>query len=175
VRPILFLDVDGVIGPMLHDRPDTAPKTYPADTWLWERTGPYDLLLSTAMIAELEEILEHVELVWCTTWEHHTQHIEQRLGWEPSRVVSVDRGGVDHVPWKHDAIVAELTRIGVDRRRPFIVLDDHSVHPHNEWLLVDKLAEEQVRGRRLLIAPNSYTGLEPFHFERMRRFLDRVT
>lgn len=169
-KPILFLDVDGVIGPMLHRDPSRLPNTWP-NTWVWERTGPYDLLLNRTMIEALEEILEDVNMVWCTTWEHNVRAIEERLGWPPHPVVSNDRGNHDHVPWKHRAIVNTL--VG-QTQRPFIVLDDHSVHHSNEWMLVDLLSEAHVSARRLLIAPHSLVGLEPKHMERMRRFIHHV-
>ncbi|MDX6352642.1 MAG: hypothetical protein QOF84_7432 [Streptomyces sp.] len=76
-RPLLFLDIDGVLNPVL-----------PTPGFL-----PYDILhftvlLSAAQGGWLRELAEVYELVWATTWEHDAnKHLAPRLGLPPLPVV----------------------------------------------------------------------------------------
>lgn len=70
-RPLLFLDIDGVLNPL---SPDPEQFTqHPVDA--------FTVNISAEHGTWLKELADRFELVWATTWEHHAnEHIGPLLG-----------------------------------------------------------------------------------------------
>lgn len=74
-RPILFLDVDGVLNPLGSGR-------NPSGFIRYELLG-YEVWLSTAHGKWLGDLRRWFDLVWATTWEHEAPRlIAPRIGLE---------------------------------------------------------------------------------------------
>lgn len=119
-RPILFLDVDGVLNPFAA-KPERRPDGYethritpaawakPLRVWLNPEHGP--------MLLDLAE-RTGIELVWATTWEHQAnEFIGPRIGLPALPVVEFGTA-LHTVAWKWSA-VAEYAA-----GRPFAWFDD---------------------------------------------------
>ncbi|MEU8310448.1 HAD domain-containing protein [Actinomadura sp. NPDC048955] len=130
-RPVLLLDVDGVLNP--HLEPDAAAAAgYRRHTFT---LTPYQRRISPWLNPQhgqwLRELAEHLQLVWCTSWEHAAaQHIAPVLGLPEMAVVEVGpMGGAvfDGRSAKADAVNCWLGN------RPAVWLDDvHGVGDH-QW------------------------------------------
>ena len=158
-RPILFVDVDGVIslfgwsGP-LHEAPGR----------LLNVEGIMHCIGDTAG-ALLGRLAPRFELVWATGWEDKANdHLPKLLGLEARRlpVVSFDgRAVFGTAHWKIDAI----DRYAADR--PAAWIDDN----------LDERCERWARERTaptLLVRTEPATGIEEHHVERLLAFADEV-
>jgi hypothetical protein len=103
-RPILLVDVDGVIslfGPPAGPRPDQTAGT-------WHQVEGIAHLLSARAAAHLHDLAADFELVWCTGWEERAnEHLPHLLGLPVLPVLSFDRSvGRANAHWKLAAIDA---------------------------------------------------------------------
>ncbi|MFC6082578.1 HAD domain-containing protein [Sphaerisporangium aureirubrum] len=158
-RPLVLLDVDGVLNParrptMRHRRHDVTLDGRTYRVLLNARHGPK--LLALAAGAE-------ADLVWATTWEEHANaEIAPRLGLPPLPVIHVTgdlgtRTG-EHFKTRH---VAEYVA-----GRPFVWFDD-SLRPPDWQYLMDHPGV----GEFLLVEVDPQTGLTDGHLARAREWL----
>jgi hypothetical protein len=153
-RPLLFLDVDGVLNPVLPS-PDFAVHDILTHT----------VLLSTRHGAWLRELADIYDLVWATTWEHGANlHIAPRLGLPPLPVVEFS----GYRPRPGDPPLREEERYSARKwapilryaaRRPFAWLDD---------MIPRRLVRRaRFRSDRLLLPVNPAHGLPRAHVNRL--------
>ncbi|MGK5557340.1 HAD domain-containing protein, partial [Actinomadura kijaniata] len=72
-RPLLYLDVDGVLNP-----------EHPAPGLTEHTVGALTIRVHPAHAAWLAELAPHYDLTWATTWEEHAnEHIAPLLGLPP--------------------------------------------------------------------------------------------
>ena len=158
-RPVLFVDVDGVISLFgwrgaLHDAPGRFLNVEGITHCIGHACG--DLL---------GRLAERFELVWATGWEEKANdHLPALLGLEARElpVLTFDgRAVFGTAHWKIDAI----DRYAGDR--PAAWIDDN----------LDERCERWARDRAaptLLVRTEPATGIEPEHVERLLRFADEV-
>ncbi|GAA2455298.1 hypothetical protein GCM10010191_88020 [Actinomadura vinacea] len=71
-KPLLYLDVDGVLNPLSPSEPER---------FVQHSIGDLTVRLSSEHGAWLRELADHYELIWATTWEHHAnEHLGPLLG-----------------------------------------------------------------------------------------------
>ena len=159
-KPILFLDVDGVIS-VFGFAPDSS-----------EMPGPFHWIdgiahcIPQACGERVERLVERFELVWATGWEEKANEYLPfilKLSLERLPVLTFDgRAVFGSAHWKLDAI---------DRyagSRPAAWIDDN----------LDKDCERWARRRKvptLLIRTESPVGLTDQHVEELLRWADEVS
>ncbi|WP_283133168.1 HAD domain-containing protein [Rhizohabitans arisaemae] len=160
-RPLVLLDVDGVLNPTSRTslrlrRHECVVDGQTYRVLLDRRHGAWLLALAGDTGAEL---------VWATTWEHHAnEHISPRLGLPPLPVVDVNRDGVSHYGEGHKTgPIAEYAG-----SRPFVWFDDAVGGGDRTYLL----SHEQV-GDFLIVKIPPRTGLTRDHLTQARTWLTR--
>jgi len=151
-RPILLVDVDGVISLFGFDS-----QSPPEGRWLNVEGLPH--LCSARAAEHLPALSEDFDLVWCTGWEEKAgEHLSPLLGLDPPPpYLSFDRNpGKGHAHWKLAAI------------------DDHA-GPHRPLAWVDDALNEACHdwardrpGPTLLVTTDPAEGLVERHARELR-------
>ncbi|MFC9327407.1 HAD domain-containing protein [Kitasatospora sp. NPDC057015] len=155
-RPLLFLDVDGVLNP---DRPD------PGDGFASHHLLGWTVHLSDRHGEWLRELATGYELVWATTWEEEAnRHISPLLGLPPLPVVRF----AGYVPQPDDPRVPLMQLISGRKwapllryagGRPFAWVDD---------VIPGRLVRRALPRRdRVLLRVDPARGLERHHVDRL--------
>jgi len=170
IRPLLYLDVDGVLNPEPASinpprRPvgfvthRARPKGFearlgvkPLRLWLNPDHGSWLLQLP-------------VELVWATTWEHDANvWVAPHIGLPRLDVVEFGKGPVmprrGQPIWKTEHVVKHACG------RPFVWIDDMLGMADNEYV------KENHNGLSLLIRPNPIEGLLQTHLDTVRTWAE---
>ncbi|MBO0826116.1 MAG: hypothetical protein J2P28_03620 [Actinobacteria bacterium] len=120
-RPILLIDVDGVLNPWL--APDCPPGFGFYDFFAGER-----VLLSPAHGKLLNSLASQYELVWATAWEHRAnQYIAPVLSLPQLPVIEFPLEGRDAFFRKLPAVMAAVGD------RPCAWIDDEHRPDHHVW------------------------------------------
>lgn len=164
VKPILYLDVDGVISP--HGR----------SVWLdsvavrLENSYgvSYTVRLSRSMGQSIAGL--GVEIRWATSWGHDAPKLIAPLIGLPSGSAVTSKPGADP-PLLGDQGFSLFKGADIRREvelegRPFIWVDDDSITE------LDRLWAANLQVDCLLIQPDAYLGLEPKHLVQMRGFIE---
>ncbi|WSK07551.1 HAD domain-containing protein [Kitasatospora sp. NBC_01300] len=155
-KPLLFLDVDGVLNPVC-PHPDAGFDTH--------TLFGYSVLLSARHGAWLRELAGTYELVWATTWEEHANtHIAPAIGLPALPLVrftgDVPQPGDPRVPLMELLSArkwAPLLRYAAGR--PFAWVDD---------VIPPRLVRNSLwRRDRLLLPIDPGPGLERRHVDRL--------
>jgi hypothetical protein len=161
-RPLLLIDVDGVLNPF-------AARSCPAGFTEHKLAG-YKVRLNPAHGAALTALHDEglYELVWATTWEAQADSlIAARVGLPRGLPVIVFPKDDDYEgwTWKLPAVRAYAAD------RPLAWLDDDLGRDAEAWA-----RDRSAAGiTTVLIGPNPGTGLVAAHFERLRRILPDLT
>ena len=154
-RPVVFLDVDGVLSPVVPH----------SDAWTdWERVEniPFHLVLSRKMAGRIAQL--DAEVVWLTTWEHDANAVvAEFLGWQPHDVL--ERSGDEERWWKLDAITERIEK----EPRPFVWVDDELEHRKRDvepWL-------RSVEVPVLPLSPRAEVGLTEAELDQIEAFVRR--
>ena len=153
-RPLLFVDVDGVIslfGFPSDDRPN--------GLWL-NAEGMLHLLSSTAG-SHLQSLANDFDLVWCTGWEEKAnEHLLAALALPAPLPYLVFDDPTVQTPWGHWKLEAVEAHAG---DRPLAWIDDSFNEPCHRWA-------ERRPAPTLLVATDPPVGLTEEHVERLRRW-----
>lgn len=183
-RPVMLLDIDGVINCFLR-REDTRPPyhIWPKASWKHLAStfqgSPWPILWTTDVVDFLTELHAggQVEIRWHTTWQHEAPKLAVALGlpqWPvhpcpefedmPARVAARQILAGKPAWWKYPAAERVLT----EEKRPLIWVDDDITYE------VNRRARDAMYGlgqRLLVISPNTYTGLTPKQLGKIANFL----
>jgi hypothetical protein len=160
VRPLLVLDVDGVLNP-------SGPRAGPEPPWITftdDWTGK-PVALNPRHGERLLALSERTgcELVWGTSWEERAnEKVAPRLGLPdlPVIAVSTEPPGLDYgVLWKTGHIAAYAAG------RPFVWLDDHPGHLDSGFLAAHGAPDH------LIIVVDPEVGLQDRHLDHAGRWL----
>ena len=151
VRPLLLIDVDGVLNP-LGVGPDLVPPGFVA-----HRLDGLRVLLAPDHGAWLASLTDEFDLVWSTSWEHDADRlIAERIGLPRGMPVISFTSQTGWTTKLHDVI-----RFVGDR--PVAWIDDALGEDEHEWA--------SSRGvPTLLIQTNHRIGLTRAHVDRLREF-----
>ena len=155
-RPLLFLDVDGVIALNAFSKglpPGEVCASALGYIYLPDRTGGL-----------VRELTKRFDVVWATGWEHRANTgLLRPLGLrEELPVITFGKKA------RHGSADWKLKRVNAYAgRRPAAWLDDHLDDCHERW------AAERSEPT-LLIPVDPHTGLTPDHVERLLHWADRV-
>ena len=157
-RPILFVDVDGVISLFGYDPGGAPPGRLITVDGILHCIG-FDAGRRLAVLTE------HYELVWCTGWEDRAnEHLIFLLKMQselPTLTFEAARFGTAH--WKLEAIDAYAGD------RPLAWIDDSLDKACARWA-----AERRKRAPTLLVATDSAWGIEDWHVERLLEWADEL-
>lgn len=149
-RPVLFVDVDGVISLF-----DFAPDRPPDGRFHLIDGIPH--LLSASAGEHLRQLSERFETVWCTGWEEKAgEHLPHLLGGLDSYPhLTFERNpGRANGHWKLDAIEAYA-----GPRRPLAWLDD----AHDDECAAWARRRSETGARTLLVGTDPAVGLTAAH------------
>jgi len=167
-RPLILLDVDGVLNALHQDTSVLEWKFLPTF-----KVGPFDMNLSQEMADALMSLDADIE--WLTTWcmrdDEVNPNIGRALGW-PKLPCHPDPGtGLRKMSfrswWKQHAV----DKIRAEQPdRPIIWIDDD---------LGGKIAENggeqfDVKNNIFMVAPDTLMGLTPGDIERIKWFIARL-
>lgn len=133
-RPLILLDVDGVLNPYLGPL---------RDGYVEHRLLTYRVRLNMEHGVQLQKIAHETgaELVWASTWEHEANdYIGSRIGLPPLPVIEVCRKNdtVDRADyrWKFGPVLEYAAG------RPLLWFDDDFMHypEYEEWFLKERMA-----------------------------------
>lgn len=116
-RPLLLLDVDGVLNPFAASRNWLDDSDYRRSR-ISTSTGTYPVWLDRSHGRMLRDVAErwNLELVWCTTWEHEANlFIGPKVGLPELPVIEF---GFTATKWKFNAVLKYAAG------RPLAWLDD---------------------------------------------------
>lgn len=160
VRPLLVLDVDGVLNPSgPRSRPEPPWVTF-ADGWTGEPVA-----LNPRHGERLQALSKRTgcELVWATSWEERAnEEVAPRLGLPDLPVIAVgtEPPGLDHgVLWKTGHIAAYAAG------RPLVWLDDHPGDLDSGFLAAHGAPDH------LIIVVDPEVGLQDRHLDQAGRWL----
>jgi hypothetical protein len=153
VRPLLLIDVDGVLNPLAVRPPGHIPPGFAA----------YDLegllvLLAAQHGAWLSELAVDFDLVWATSWEHDADRlIAERVGLPRGLPVIT----FDSPPEEWTSKLPDVIRFVADR--PVAWVDDDLGSEVYSWA-------DSRTVPTLLIQPDHRVGLTSAHIDRLRGF-----
>lgn len=177
MRPLLLLDVDGVVNAFPWQAV-TGHRLIPAardpwgGQWRVHRVHGYRITVAEHCLSELRRLAETTDVQWLTTWEHHDAYraLADTLDLPDWPVYARDPDPVSHrnVWWKYDAV-----RDGHDPDRPLVWLDDEIGGVGPGRLAAHRWCKAH-DGHVLGLPPDEETGLTQVHFAAIRKFLDRT-
>jgi hypothetical protein len=160
MKPILFLDVDGVINTVIPN----------------EETGQelecegFRICIPKLTKERIERLQEHFEMVWCTTWRAMAnKHFNPLWGWEDWPVV-----GWGAISGSRDCVrnmkLPALVEFAEDR--PWVFVDDDADWELREIEKSEHWDFEELVGAvpHLVLNPHVYTGLTDEHVEKAVAF-----
>src|SRR2546423_1337008 len=149
-RPLLFVDIDGVIS--LYGFPPEA-----AAEGTWTQVAGIAHLLSAMAARHLHALTDSYELVWCSGWEEKAnEHLPHLLGLGPYPHLSFPVGnGSEH--WKLASIVAYAGD------RPLAWVDDAHDDSCHAWVAARKAPT-------LLVPTDPAVGLDDAGAAELRRW-----
>ncbi|WP_457029967.1 HAD domain-containing protein [Kitasatospora sp. P5_F3] len=155
-KPLLFLDVDGVLNPVC-PHPDAG---FDSHTLLG-----YAVLLSARHAAWLRELAEAYELCWATTWEEHANiHIAPALGLPRLPVVRFS----GYVPQPDDPKIPVLDLIAAHKWAPLLRYADGRPFAWVDDVIPGSLLRRSLLRRdRLLLPVDPGQGLQRQHVDRL--------
>jgi hypothetical protein len=156
-RPLLLIDVDGVVCPYADELVD------PAAAGLERATVGYSQVWLSRDVAEhLHHLGELFQLVWCTAWEDHAaEFLAPLLGLPAMPVIRFDETIMEECHWKWPAIEAFAGD------RAFAWIDDEIGR--------DDLARARKRSvPTLLVRVEGTHGLHDVHVEQLERFAQEL-
>jgi HAD domain in Swiss Army Knife RNA repair proteins len=156
-RPLLLVDVDGVICPYADELAD------PAAAGLEQATVGYSpVWLSHGIADRLRRLGESFQLVWCTAWEDRAaEFLAPHLGMPVLPVIYFDEPAAEDGHWKWPAIEAFVGE------RPFAWIDD-------ELGRADLARADRRSALTLLVRIEGSSGLGDAHVEQLEEFALRI-
>jgi hypothetical protein len=157
-RPVLFVDVDGVISLFGFQPSGNPPGTFHSIDGIIHCIG-------SEAASRLARLTERFELVWATGWEEKANEYLVHLLRMPAElpVLTFDgRAVFGSSHWKLDAIDEYA------RGRPAAWIDDNLDYRADEWA---RLRSEPT----LLVTTEAADGITDEHVERLLRFADGVS
>lgn len=153
-RPLLFLDVDGVLNPVL-----------PSPDFTVHDILTHTVLLSARHGAWLRELADIYDLVWATTWEHGANlHIAPRLGLPPLPVVEFS----GYRPRPGDPPLREAERYSARKWAPILRYAAGRPFAWTDDMIPRRLVRRaRFRPDRLLLPVNPAHGLPRAHVNRL--------
>jgi hypothetical protein len=146
-RPLLLLDVDGVLNPF-------AATSCP-DGFTEENIRGFQVRLSPWHQRWLHELHQQFEVVWATAWEAHANHeIAPRLGLPEWPHITFNRGSRAQT-WKLPDVVAYVGH------RPTVWIDDDLNADAYQWAAA---------GCRMLVRTEPDVGLTRAHVDQIRHW-----
>ena len=181
-KPVLFLDVDGVLNSFGKSPWDL---TVAHNVFYAPHGMAYKIRTSTLIGKALMEL--DIEIRWLTTWRDDAPtHIAELAGLPRDLDVAFTHEQYDELlnnedpfaldwgsgtPWKLRTV---LSFIREEQGRPFIWADDAAVPKDAKALATEVDFEGFDIPPHLLIRPDGDIGLTPEHIQEMREFLDSL-
>ena len=157
-KPLLFLDVDGVLNAIPYQRgPDQFDD--------FQQTRIMGVLITySKKMGERIKALD-ADVVWLTTWQHKAnEHIRHLYGWEEFPVVVAHPESYDSPWWKSKTAQRHLE----SSERPLIWIDDDLSYGERsgtlEWL-------REYSQPKLLICPQPTAGIRPSHLDMIEEWI----
>jgi len=160
-RPLVLVDVDGVLNPARSHAPGYRGH------WVFPGGLAYRLLLNPShgpMLTELAEVAD-AELVWASYWRNRANTwVAPRVGLPSLRFVPIPRRWRSHTrsslgSWKACHVAAWVGQ------RPFVWFEDDAD-------AVTLIAGQQGLGRHMVVKVDPVIGLTGSHVEQARAWLD---
>lgn len=149
IKPVLLIDVDGVLCPYFHGEPQPGYEQLevgPVAVWINPQHGEW-----------LRALSDSYELVWATTWEHEApQLLAPALGLPDMPVIEFTHSAANKT-WK----IADIDAYIADRSAAW--LDDELGPDADVWA-------ENRAGRTLLVRIDGTIGLTGEHVALLREF-----
>lgn len=176
IKPVWFIDVDGVINALPKPAQIIHETVY--DSWQHTQVLTYNILYSPELIANINRLSEMADIIWLTTWNGHAPTLlAPALGLHDFGFAkaegtnsSFDLTGQEPTTrwWKLNAILEHLYH----DQRPFIWTDD-DISLEVRHAIQGRASFEGVEN--LLITPNSNIGLTTRDTNLIESFIHRLS
>jgi len=163
-RPLVLVDVDGVLNPARHEAPGYRSH------WVFPAGLAHRLLLNPSHGPMLIELADQTgaELVWATYWRNRANTwVAPRIGLPPLRFVPIPRrhkigaGRSSLGSWKARHVAAWAGP------RPFVWLEDDAD-------AVSRISEQPGLGQHLVVKVDPLIGLTAEHVQQAQAWLDSL-
>lgn len=178
-KPVWLLDVDGVINACPYD--GQFPSTYPIETWSLiygtAQGKQWPIRYSSSLIERINELSEHAEIRWHTTWTEDAPALGAQLGLKEFKVADTSgyyqqkfSGYVNYSNynwWKFQAAEDVLRNEG----RHLVWTDDDL---GSEWqhLIADIARECELNV--ICVQPQTYCGLREAELNEVEKFISKI-
>lgn len=170
MKPVMLLDLDGVINAIGDLGPDLPLKDWKRGTACSSPGNDWPIRWSPTTVAFLNDIHARglVEIRWHTTWQIAAWNVSDLVGLPRFDIAVAPENNWDQVAmkrrwWKLPAAL----RVEFEENRPLIWCDDDiswQLGPESQKAL-------RANGRVLLVSPSQETGLAPRHYDKINKFL----
>lgn len=160
-KPILFLDVDGVLNAFAPTRAHSVHRL--GGTWVKGEFRPYTIKFDNDARAMVEALTEHFDVVWATMWNEkaNTEIVpalgvgpfpvmlaDHNKGWDTALSLGTEQWNIHRLWYAKTPLLPEYAA-----GRPFAWLDDDHSRSDRVWLA------EQVEQPFLLVQTEPYAGV----------------
>lgn len=179
MKPVFFLDIDGVVN-VIPPRKGVPPHLKVWEDWRKIEVATYPINYSPNLIDHLNRISEKADIVWLTTWRKEApKDFAPAVGLndfkflnhtgveDPWGTTSSFGGSPENRWWKMNAVLHHIDTVGT----PFIWIDDEMRSSTKKY--VRGIAED-CNIPNLMFVPFDTRGIDREHIERIDSFTDSL-